>query len=162
MNKKGFVGDIIFILIVLFLTVISTLVGYTIYNKYVEGTADMEIFNTSANNNITAMGQTTMKNFDYLFIFIVVGLIIMTIISTFSIRTHPIFFFISVLLLILAIIFSGTFANIYETFIGTEAFAEAGTQYTVMGYFMSHFPTMILLIGAILLIILFAKEKMQG
>jgi hypothetical protein len=162
MNKKGFVGDIIFVLVFIFITVVCIAVGYTIYNNWTDATEDMEMFNTSINENITASANVTLAGFDYLFIFIVVGLVILTIISTFTIQTHPIFFFISSLLLVIAVIFAGEFANIYDTIVGTTGFTGVEGAYPVVTYFMNNFPTMMLIFGAILLVILFAKEKMQG
>jgi len=161
MNKKGFVGDIIFVLVFIFITVVSIAVGWMVYSNYTDATADMDMFNTSINDNITASAETTLAGFDYLFVFMVVGLIILTIISTFSIQTHPVFFFISSLLLVISVIFAGEFANIFETITGASAFTGFEAGYPVITYFMNHFPTIMLIIGAILLIILFAKEKMQ-
>jgi hypothetical protein len=160
-NKKGFVGDIIFILVFIFITVISIAAGYMIYHNYTDSIANVQAFNTSENANITAMAFTTLNSFDYSFIFIVVGLVILTIISTFSIQTHPIFFFISSLLLVIAVIFAGVFANVFEIIMGKAAFSGASAQYVVITYFMDHLPTMMLIIGAILLIILFAKGRMR-
>jgi hypothetical protein len=112
-------------------------------------------------SGITATANTTLNSFDYLFVFIIIGLLIMVIISSFQIQTHPIFFFISIFLLIIAILLSSTLANIYESIIGEADFAAAGSQYVVMGYIFQHFPTVMLIIGAILFIILFAKSRMD-
>lgn len=160
-KKKGSVLDIIFIMILLFVTGITIVAGYTIYHKYSESIVTMPEFNTSRQQNITATANITLNSFDYLFVFIMVGLLIMVIISSFQIQTHPIFFFISIFLLIIAILLSSSLANIYESIIGEADFAAAGSQYVVMGYVFQHFPTVILIIGAILFIILFAKSRME-
>jgi len=161
MNKKAGVMDIVFILVFLFILGISTFTAYMIYNKYQERTAELETFNNSLTERIDDSAYATLTAFDYLFIFIFVGLIIMAIVSTFTIQTHPVFFFVSIMLLIITIILAAPISNIFEEVANETAFSNASNAYTVIPYFMGRLPFFMLMVGAILFIALYAKYRME-
>lgn len=161
MNKKAGVMDIIFILVFLFITAICTFTGYMVYNKYQERTAEIETFNNSLTARIDETTYATLTAMDYLFIFIFAGLIIMAIVSTFTIQTHPVFFFVSIMLLIITIILAAPLSNIFEGIANESAFANASNNYTVIPYFMNRLPFFMLIVGAITFIALYAKYRME-
>ena len=88
------------------------------------------------------------------------GFILLTIVSGFSIRTHPIFFFISALLLVITIILGALFSNVYGKAV-TDTALMSDSNFTIIPFIMTHFPTVLLVIGAILSVVLYAKSKWE-
>ena len=160
MNKKASILDIVFIMTALFTFAFVTVIMYNVYDDYTEKLSGHDAFNNSVNLHVESQMDTTFTVLDYVYIFFLVGFIILTIVSSFSIRTHPVFFFISVLLLVITIIMGALFSNVYTQAV-TDTELMSDTNFTIMPFIMTHFPTVILIIGAILSVVLYAKTKWE-
>jgi hypothetical protein len=161
MNKKGSGLDIIYILAFLFTFAIITIVAFTFYSGYTDSIADNPLFDNEVNEQVESQAVATLHAWDYLFVFIMIGLTITTLMGGFMLRTHPAFFWISLLLLIIAIVIAAILGNVFGSVTSTAAFSSAAGELSVIPFIMNHLPLMILLIGGIILVILFAKNKMM-
>ncbi len=161
MNKRGGMADLIFIIIILFALAACTLVGSLVYSSWKSESAD--IINTSPTAQaITDKGSEVMSIMDYVFLLVLVGLTISTLLLAFMIRTHPVLFFASLFMLAIAILIAAQFSNIYEEFIADGEVSSTAADYTITTYVMSHLPTVILIIGCMVLIFLFVKPSGGG
>ena len=160
-NKKGSARDIVLVLLILFLFGFVTVVMNMVYDKYTDTIADKEAFNTTWNVNIESNAQSLLLNFDYMYIFVLAALGMMVIVSAFWIKTHPLFFFISVLLLVIVVILGSMLSNVFDTAVENPDLAASLTEYTLISFVMEHLPSIILLIGGILLVVLYAKNKLE-
>ena len=159
-HKKGSVFDIFLIMLALFSFAIVSIVSVTIYNQWKEDVGQNPVFNqSSANTQVEEKATNTFAMFDYLFTFILVGLIIMVVVSSFSIKAHPLFFFISVLMLIIAVIVGNILGDVYTEIAGETTLTTAASSYTIIPFIMGNLATFILIIGAILVILLYGKSK---
>ena len=161
MNKKGSGMDIIYILSFLFTFAIVTIVAITFYNGYTDSIADTDVFDNAANEQVEAQAVATLHAWDYLFVFILIGLTITTLMGGFMLRTHPAFFWISLLLLIIAKVLGAVLGNVFGAVTSTASFGNASAQLNIIPFFMNHLPLMILLVGSVILVILYAKNKMM-
>ena len=161
MNKKGQVPDLFMIIVVLTLFAVTTVVMVTFYNAYTDSVADNAAFNNTWNQQIEANADTLNENYDYIALFILVGLTILTIVLGINIRSHPVFFFISLLLLTITTIVSAIFSDVYTklaTGSGSQVAATAST-YTIIPFIMNHLPMLIFFIGVFIMILFYAKER---
>ena len=161
MNKKGSAKDMMFVLVAIFLFAFITMLMMGVYSSYTESLEGHETFNNTVNNAVEESAMTTLNAFDYIFMFFILGLIIMVIASTFTIRTHPLFFFVSLLLLIITVIIGGVFSQVFETSAEADIMQEGVNEYSVIPFVMDHLPTIILMVGVILVVILYAKTKYE-
>jgi len=161
MNKKGSAKDIMFVLVALFLFAFISMLMMGVYNSYTDSIEGSEAFNNTVNNAVEESAGTTLRAFDYIFMFFLFGLIVIVIASTFTIRTHPLFFFVSLLLLIITVIIGGVFSQVFETSAETDIMQDGANEYTVIPFVMDHLPTIILMVGVILVVILYAKTKYE-
>jgi len=161
MNRKGNVPDLIYIIVILFSLGISIIIGATIYDQYTDSISLNPAFNNSANIQIESDADTMLAALDYIFIFFFIGLIISTIILGFQIRTHPVFFFISLILLIIVTILAGSMSNVYEQFTTntTLDIQTTAANYTAMTFLFNHLPLFIAFIGVVIMVIFYAKDK---
>ena len=157
-HKKGSAFDIIYILIVLFMIMIVTLVAVKIYNEWAKeaptklksGTSNMALEKTS-----DAFGAL-----DLAFGFLVGILLVLVIISAFTIDTHPAFFVVTLILLIIALILAVAFSNIYET-IATEKMEDEASGFPIGNFLMSKLPLVALIAIVLVSIVLYAKFKLS-
>jgi len=159
MNKQGSILDIAYILTMLFVFAFVTILMFNIYNAYKEDVAGNEAFNNTVNLQVEASATNTLQILDYVYVFFLVGFILLSIVSSFAIRSHPLFFFISLFMLIITVIIGSSLSNVYQD-ITTDTELSDET-YTVIPFIMNHLPTFILMIGAILVIVLYAKSKWE-
>ena len=159
MNKSGSILDIIYILVSIFVFVFVTIVMSNFYDSYKEAIAEDPVFNNTHALYVQEQATLTLNLMDYTLLFLILGFIILVVVSSFSIRTHPLFFFISIMLLSLVVLFAALFSNVYTEIIASPNLDDS--NYTVIPFLMNHLPTVILIIGCILVIILYAKSKWE-
>jgi hypothetical protein len=158
---KGSITDLVYVLILIFVFGFVAIIANMIYDKYTEQTALNPAFNTPQNTEIETNAQTLLTNFDYIYVFFIVAMAIIAIASSFWIKTHPIFFFVSIFMLIISIILAAMFGNIFSKAAENDLLSVSVAEYTIIPFVMAHLPTIILLIGALLLVILYAKDRLE-
>jgi len=161
MNKKGNVPDLIYIIVILFSLGITIIIAANFYAQYTDNISTNPAFDNPTNTNIESDANTMLASLDYIFIFFFIGLIISTIVLGFQIRTHPVFFFISLILLIVVTILAGSMSNVYEQFTTntTASIQTTAVSYTAMNFLFAHLPLFIAFIGVVIMVIFYAKDK---
>lgn len=161
MNKKGSMPmDLILVMITLFIFAVSLLVAYTVWDEYKQGTNTT--LTSSVQEHINNKTDVMLSAFDYLFMFMVVGLVIALVISVMLIKSHPAFFWITLFLLVIIIIIAGVFSNAYSEISNTTSFSRADNEYDTVKFVMDRFPTFILFMSVIVLIVLYARSRYSG
>jgi hypothetical protein len=102
-----------------------------------------------------------MKTFDTIFMFVIIGLFIGLIVSSFMIQSHPIFFIVNVIVLAIVLLIAAQLSNVFDAVVlnTTQFNATAQVYYPKIIYAMANFPYILLLGGALALIALFAKGR---
>jgi hypothetical protein len=161
MNKKGQLPDMFLIIVVISLFAITTVVMVTFYDSYTDSLEDNQAFNNSWNTAIEANADNLNQGYDYLFMFILIGLAILTIVLGVNVRSHPVFFFISLLLLVIVTVVSAIFSDIYTKLAtnSTSAVEATASTYTIIPYVMAHLPMFMFFLGMFIMILFYAKEK---
>lgn len=102
----------------------------------------------------TRMGST----FDNLFLFVIVGLWAFLIISSLFIDSNPIFFIITVILLLAAFVVGGIMSEAFSDISNDDDLSSATSQYPKMTWVMEHFLLVIMIMGFTSAIALYAKS----
>ena len=153
-NKKANAFDVIYILIVVFIFIVVTLIAFKVYNEWSENGATK--LDSPTANIATQKAGVAIQSLDVIFGFLIGMLIILVIISAFTIDTHPAFFVVTLILLIIAIILAVAFSNIYET-ISQEKLPTEAASFPIANYLMGNLPTIALVAIIIVAIVLYAK-----
>ena len=157
MNKKGNIVDILYLGVIIFTFAILTIIG----GKILGDVKDQ--FNSTVgieNSTIERMNMFEEKytpTFDGLFIFILGALSVVVILSAFFVRTHPAFYFIAVIAMILFIFINAILGYGFNKIATAEEFIEVANEFTVMNFVMGNFPVIMLLISFVIIIVLFSK-----
>ena len=157
MNKKGSIGDVFFISVFIFLLAIVFVVGWVIHSK-----VNDEFQN---NPSIVDQGKTMMQNstddyislFDGIFLTIIVGLWIGTIILAFQIDIHPVFFVLTIIVFAILVILTALFGNAFYTFANNANIVSYADDFTIIPFVMNNFVTVMIVLGFSVALVMYAK-----
>jgi hypothetical protein len=120
--------------------------------------------------NNSAEGINAINSMDYFsthtinngFLMVFVGLCISVMITSFLVRTHPIFLFLYIIFLGITILIGFYLGNAYAQLIANPTFALMVDTATYPNLIMSHIAEISLAVGALSMIIVFAKFSTYG
>jgi hypothetical protein len=167
-NKRGSIMDLFFIMCLIFVTaivIVLSMYTFGVFKTAVQedrGINDMyQNFSSPTHQNIFAKSLVAMKTFDTIFMFVIIGLFIGLIVSSFMIQSHPIFFIVNVIVLAIVLLIAAQLSNVFDAVVlnTTQFNATAQAYYPKIIYAMANFPYILLLGGALALIALFAKGR---
>jgi len=156
--KYGDLPDMLIFLITIFVFAIGLVIMAFVIPQISEGmeTAGMNasVEGQSAIDELTELGVNGMqKGFLFLFTGFVIGLMI----SSFLVRTHPIFLFLYMIFLGITV-FLGTYVgNAFEQVVSSDALAATAASQGYITIIMQNIVTITLVVGALSMIIIFAK-----
>lgn len=156
-SKKGTLFDVVAIMMFALLFGICCFVAYDVWVQFsASGTV------TSAKGvGYLAGVSDTFNALDSMFMFILVGLGIVTAIAASRIQTSPAFFFFSAVLLSIMIYLAAQFSNIFEKIATNASFVAAATKFDAVTYVMAHLPMTILGLGIVIIVVMYAVTNIE-
>lgn len=161
-SKKGFLGDYMLYMVLLFVLAVGILVIYYVFST----------INTSwqAAPGLTDQSKSMVSDFttrfvgvwDFFYLLLVVGFALVTIILGFALRSHPVFAMLGLLIMLILGMVSVFLANAYNSIASTSAFSSINAEFTFMSFLTTKLPHIVLILGALFLIVLYAKNKNQA
>lgn len=157
-GKKGDVTDMFVFLITVFILAIGLFVFAFTVPRISDGL-------NSAGLNSSSEGKTAINEMELIgtqlmqrgFLLLFAGIIISTMITSFLTRVHPVFLFLYILMLGLTIFLGIYLGNAYETLTENPTFAEMVESQSFINIIMSNILIISLAVGAMSMIIVFAK-----
>jgi len=167
-NKKAQIQSFITLIVSVTVIAITLLIAKLVYDKIGEGLNENNDFATNESVKAYQDFAVSFTIFDISMIFIVLGLTIGMVITSFFIPTHPIFMVINIIGMIFLCFMAAILANLYGEIIDVEDIqdslnmtdAETGEVTQAWGrtsFIMSRLPWICLFIVAIITIIMYAK-----
>lgn len=144
MNKKGNILDWFLIPAILLMVSICVFISYIIIDK-----VDMsDIFSENAQSQkMINYSKSTIRSFDTLMLWIIVGLSLFVVVSSAMVFNHPAFFYIGVFMLFIAVTLSGMISNVFWKFRTGDYMVETAALYPKITFLMEHLPIYILVLG---------------
>ena len=162
-GKKGDITDIMVFLITIFILAIGLFILAYIVPQISDGldTAGMNSSTEGANaiDRMSDIGTVTIQRGFFL---LFMGLIASMMITSFFARTHPIFLFLYVLVLGLTVFLAVYLGNAYQQLVATPIFVETLSTQGLINIVMNNILTIILAVGALSMVIVFAKFSTGG
>jgi len=156
-KKSNAVLDTVLVIIVL--TVVGVVWFFSFWTGGIINTdlqADAELSEGHTEfNKITELPS----NFDNLFVFVFVVLWVGALIASYNVDTHPVFFIITILLLLAVFFVSMVLGNTYEEVTTDADFTGHYLLYPKMNWIMTHLLLVAIIVGGSVTIALFAKPK---
>jgi hypothetical protein len=163
MAQKGQLAlDIITFSVMLLVVALSVTMSYIIMKEY--KTATDLVFTEPVALNLTAKAVSFYAIWDSAFIFLVMGMGVALFISVFYIRTHPAFFFVTLITLVLGMILIPQISNIFNAYETSDGMAKYNltTNFPTMTYVMNNLPFIMAILGIVTLTLLFIRPYIFG
>ncbi len=162
-NKKGDVPDMLIFMVLVFAFAVILFVFTFIIPQLTDGLRTGGLNNTpegaSAIDQLEDFGSDGIQRGFFL---LFMGFIISTFITSFLVRTHPIFLFLYVFILALTILVGGYLGNAYEDLSHVPIFAEQLQNQSLINVVMDNYVIILLGVGALSMFIVFAKFSTFG
>jgi len=110
---------------------------------------------------MTLVEGKTIPFLDYLFFFSFIAIFIGLIVSAIYLDVHPALMIIFVLMLVVAIVLAGIFANAYVQVGEEPELITTYSQFTLTSWVIQHFPLIVLAVGAVVIFIMYGKGRVN-
>lgn len=156
--KKGSVLDIFPIMIIIFITMLVVISSYLVWSRI-----DVSGIFVGDDNAISAMNQTerAILNFDNLIVLIFVILSIVVIVTASQIQNNPAWFFISLIILVIAFIVGVSFSNVYEKFTDNDYLSVYASSFPKTNFMFDKLPLYVLLMMFSVMVAMYAGYKLM-
>ena len=162
-NKRGDVTDMLIFLILTFAFSIILFVLPIVITEITDGLNTGGLNNTvEGANAIDKLSDFGVTGIQRGFFLLFVGFIISTLITSFLVRTHPIFMFLYIFILGLTIFIATFLGNAYDDLVTNPIFTEQLTSQTLFHLVMNNIITILIAVGALSMIIVFSKFSSFG
>jgi len=158
MNKKGSMLDLTMILVALFVFAFVTVLMFNVYGKYVDGFQFDPTVNNTVAEHVETQTLNTFSTLDFVYAFLLILFAVLAVVSAFSIRTYPVFFVVNIVMLVILVVIGAVTANVYSDLESSNSYFD-DTNFTIIPFIMQHFPTLLLVVGGLLSIAMYAKSR---
>lgn len=158
MNKRGNLADILLFPAIIFAMGVTLFIIYFMWTRLQTPLNDAISPTWTGSTTYFSQVRGGLQTFDSVFPFYMMGSILFILISAFFIKSHPIFFFISIFLFIIAILLGAILANVHRDAIRTNPeFASVVDDFSTTSYLINRLPIITLVVGIVTAVILFSK-----
>lgn len=157
-NTRGDASEYVLLIIIIFFLAVSFTVVLFANSKVLEVIQDTELNSTTAAPDIInafELVNSTVVQRGFLLMFGILALT--TLVSSFLIKSHPIFLFIYIFALMATVLLGVYLGNIFEDIIAVEDFATIMAEQPMITSIMSNIVKIMIGIAVLSLIILFSK-----
>ncbi len=163
-NKKGDVGDFMYLIIAVFLIGLMFFVGGKVWTEFKENIEDNEdimdnnVVNMS--NEITQLDRS-FNILDPLFAVFFFGFYLALLVSVFYIDSHPGFMVFGILLFLIVIFIGMVMSDAWSTIASSPQLSDEQTNFPITYHLMSNLPVYLVIMGFIFFILLYATRRSQ-
>ena len=160
LNKKGnIILDTLTILVVILAFGIIT-----VYSNQIFGDVNTDIqASDTMSNESKAQVQALYTRFpdvmDGLFVFMFILLWAVALLMSYLIDSHPVFFILSIVLLVFVIFIGGILANTYEDVISEDSISAYAAEFPMMNYIITHIIEFTVAIAFSIGVVLYGKYR---
>lgn len=151
---KGNVQDIVVIGALIFATSIAAMFGYLVLSEFYD---DPNISANPVAKQVQGQAMDTLVIFGNALVFLTIGFGIASGISAFYTDSHPIFFIFSILMFCVLMIPLVVFSDVFTAIASQGAMLPIANEFTLMVTLMQQFPTIGVILLAVILLGLYAK-----
>lgn len=154
------VRDVFLVGILLFsfglMFIVMNYIGNTINNSLL---ANPTINQTANTVTVIQNVNASINFFDYIFLAVFMGLTLGVVITSWFVRAHPIFTFIYFFMLVVDVMVSSIFSQIWVEFVSKSQFLTTLTHFPITDYLLVNLPYFTAVVGLLGLLLLFAKPQ---
>ena len=152
-NKKASELDLVSIMVILFGFGITISICYTLLNNLQDQNA---LNQTTQSTAIIDEAVAQYPLFDNLFVAVLLGLSMTSIIAAAFVRTSPLFLVISIILLTIVVAVGGVISNAFETITNDASLSAVAPVFPKMMFIMDHLMLYLIIEGMLIMIALYS------
>jgi hypothetical protein len=156
-NKKASIEDMFFFIISMLGFALFIIIVAYVVPEITDEMRKTDLNNSAAIRSVFDEGDRTIDKLDAVYLIIFAGLVISLFITSFMINSHPIFIPIYIILFGFAIVVGVITNHVYDEFVANVDMATVAASQTYMVAIMNNFILILLGVGILNMIILFAK-----
>jgi len=157
MNKRGdFTGVLFMVVMIASFAIFLLIIGYIAPEISDELVKNIGI-SDAVNNSLIVTKQVAQNTLPTVWLMLFGGLMLGLFATAWFVPSHPIFAPVFGILMIITVLVSVALSNAYEELTNNAILAGAAAEQGLIGFIMINLPLMSLIIGAIVMVISFAK-----
>jgi len=162
-SKKAQITDMLIWVITIFILAVGLFIIMYIIPQISQGLRIAGLNNSvQGSNAINAMDTFSSHTINNGFLMLFVGLIISILITSFLVKTHPIFLILYIFFLGITILLSFYLGNAYNQLVTNPIFSSMMNQPTYSNWILSHIAEITVAVGALSMVIVFSKFYTYG
>lgn len=117
--------------------------------------------NSSVFNSTDMLEKTSggISLFNSLYPLLLIGLIFMCIVSASFMGSHPVFFFVSIIMLIVMVLLGVVFSNVYQQITTDANFGNTADTFNITHIFMKYLPIISFIIVIVVIIVIYSQSS---
>ena len=155
-KKKGQIQQIVFVIVFITIFAISVLLGRGILDRFDNQLEDGG-HHTNESREALNTFQSTWASFDTLVVFVVIGLTLGLLVTSWVLPSHPVFVVVNIIGIFVLVLVSAVLANTYGEIKESGIFAEGG-DYDNIDFIMTKLPWICVVITVLSSIVLYTKR----
>ena len=161
-GKRGTVLDSIFIMVSVVIAMIVIVFGYKLISSINTEVQTMDALTPEAKIAYDQVDTTYLRTMDYLFLFFWLASLFTALISAWYIDTHPVFFIISLLVIMVIMVGAVPLANVAESILASDELAASTAHFSIIMWFVENFFRIMLIQTFAISIVLYSKLRQPG
>jgi hypothetical protein len=152
-SRASVIDALPIIIMITFFAIVSVIM-YVVYQGFI----DAGFFSTLGGSaaQYQSVGESAFTTIDVMSAFVFIGTSIAAFVSALLIRSHPAFFFITLLILMFEVLISVIMSKVWYEIITNPSFASALSKFTVMDTVLSILPVGVVVVVCVLAGIMYA------
>lgn len=158
-GKRGNPQDLMIILILAVFFIFGSIIGYNLMSKFNEKYQQIDKADTMSKTVLNKSTNAYPSLMDVGFLLFFIGSILATIVTVYFIDTHPIYFVISLLVLIVVLVTAYMMSDVTNRLLSVDAFSQTITRFPIMTFIATNLFNTSIIVGGIILLVLYAKIR---
>lgn len=156
MSSKGSISDLFILMVLLMAIGMMMFIGIYLKDQIIPELQGM--LGAEADTVLTTV-DASFVIMDYAFLFMAGFFGIATVLLAFQIKTHPAWFFASLLIFAILMLVVPSISNIMQEMAQMPEYMQIGASLPMMSRIFEFYPTYFLVFGVIILIVMYAKWR---
>lgn len=159
-NKKGIV-DIVFVVIFLFIFAVVAIIGLKFFQEINDKIQESSNIDDESKQIAQDTEDVYPNLWDALFVTALVLIYVFLLVSSFFIDTHPIFFFVALVMIGIVLLIGGIMSNVFTDIISSKGLSEQAGEFTATVWIFQHFIQITLVMIFTIFVVLYAKFRLS-
>lgn len=158
-ERKGNILDIPILMIILMVVAVSVIITYKVLVAFDESVQANDQMPQVA-KDLSSQGVGWFDDFwNKAFFVIYIGLTLASVVSAFFVDTHPIFFFIFIILMVVFVFVAAMMSDVMIAIFGTAELTTISDNFGTIQNFFAFFPVYILVSCALIIVAMVVRPK---